>query len=155
MTKRRGDPSPSSAKVTVRRATASHLDSNVFYEARNDPVSRRFSTRTAPIKLAAHEEWYADALKDKSKRLYIIELRGRPVGYCRVEGPKNEISIALLPKDRGVGIASAALKIVRRKSGGKTLTAVMMAENIASKSAFAKAGFTSMSAEGGWETWSA
>jgi L-amino acid N-acyltransferase YncA len=140
-------------RVTLRKARDDANDLRTFFEARNDPVSRKFSRQTEPIDYDSHKKWYSEAINDRETHLFVIQQGGEPVGYCRVEGASNEVSIALLPGFRGIGIGSKALQLVLRPFRGEELKAVIGVDNIASKSAFANAGFTLTRSDGSWETW--
>lgn len=140
-------------KVLLRKATSQEADAMTFFQARNDPVARRFSRNAEPIRYDEHVRWYADAIRDPDRRLFVIECDGERAGYCRVEGSKNEVSIAILPSYRGKHVASEALKIVSEMFARETLVAVIKNDNAASKSLFERAGFLRTGARGDWETW--
>jgi RimJ/RimL family protein N-acetyltransferase len=139
--------------VKLRKARDSKSDCLLFFEARNDPESRRASRNPDLISIDDHKNWYKKALIDPGKSLYVIEDDGQAVGYCRVEGQENEVSVALLPKFRGRGIGSKAIISLSDLFPGKRLKAVVKSDNIQSRKAFEKAGYRLAAKHDLWEVW--
>lgn len=137
----------------MRDAKDSDKDAKTFFLARNDPTTRKFSRNSDSIEYDAHRKWYAASIHDPDKRLFVIECDGEPAGYCRVEGTRNEISIALLPEYRGRHVASGAMIALNRMLASETLLAVIRKDNEPSRILFERAGFRRTGAEGDWETW--
>ena len=140
-------------KVSLRTAAQTDQDCKVFFDARNDPVSRKYSRHPEEIAFGTHVKWFSDAIRDSRRRLYIVELDGKPAGYCRAEGAENEVSIALLSEYRGKHIGSEALRLLSESLEATPLKAVIRSDNAASKVAFERAGFRKASSDGQWETW--
>ncbi len=139
--------------VKLRKARDSESDCLLFFEARNDPESRRASRNSDPISFDNHQNWYKKAVINPGKSLYVIESDGRPAGYCRVEGPENEVSVALLPKFRGRGIGSKAIASLSDLFPGKKLKAVVKSDNLRSRRAFDNAGYRLAAQHDEWEVW--
>jgi RimJ/RimL family protein N-acetyltransferase len=139
--------------VRLRRATSAQADSLLFLRARNDPVSRFFSRAKEEITEEDHLAWYRRALGDPERKMFVVEFDGSPVGYLRVEGPKHEVSVALLPEFRGRGIGPKALELACEHFRGAGLTAVISSDNASSQSSFRKAGFILVDDDGKWQHW--
>lgn len=133
----------------------SESDCKLYFEARNDEISRQYSRNTKPLFYDDHKKWYFKAIGDTDRFLFVIECDGNPVGYCRVEGSEHEISIALLPQYRGRGIGYEVVKMVSDcfKSNRITLHAVINSGNKASLRLFSKAGYVFVCEKKGWQIW--
>jgi RimJ/RimL family protein N-acetyltransferase len=139
--------------LLLRRAVETDEDRRTFFEARNDPVARRYSRDREEIEYDGHEKWFSDAIKNPKRHLFIIEFDGKSAGYCRVEGAENEVSIALLPAHRGKHLGYEALLLLTRYFRKKGLKAVIRNDNVASRLTFSRAGFRQTSSDGVWEVW--
>ena len=140
-------------KVSLRKAKADDMDSNVFFEARNEPEARKYSRNPHAISKAEHVAWFEAAIHDSSRAMFVIEYDGTQVGYCRVEGQDNEVSIAILPDYRGMHIGSETLRLLGEWFRGKQLLGVIREDNMASKRIFETAGFRRKGVRGVWESW--
>jgi len=130
--------------VTVRPATLE--DAPLAWAARNDPEARKQSRQTAEIPLEGHVAWFARALKDPAKHLYVAEWDGVPVGTGRLDVTHGltEVSVAILPGWRGRGHGSAlvvALTCAAADLGYTALRAVARTANAGSLIAFLRAGY--------------
>ena len=106
-------------------------DSQVFFDARNDKESRKYSGNKKPLDRVKHEQWFKDNLLD----CWTIFEWGGPCGYLRKQRVEV-VSIGLLSDFRGLGIAKSALDEVSGK-----LLAFVHKGNKRSVKLFKKCGF--------------
>lgn len=129
----------------LRAATAD--DSERVRAWRNEPDAVAASLTRAPVALADHERWFAAVLADRARRLWIVEDSGRPAGSVRLDlgaaDATAEVSIALDPAARGLGLGRRALELAAAAApdGVARVTARVRSDNAASLLAFAAAGF--------------
>ena len=120
--------------IRFRKATIE--DAKLLFDWRNDPLTRQMSRTTEPVEWTGHVEWLTKRLERQESDLFIFELAGRPVATIRIDG--DEVSYTVAPEDRGHGIATEMLKIIREHFG--SLKAEIFPHNIASIKAAAAAG---------------
>lgn len=110
-------------------------DADFMLELKNDPATMLFAIRThRPIKKEDHYAWL-----EKNVQYFKVleEFNHTPIKVAAVRVQDNEISVWVLPKFRGMGYATTAIKSQRQNE----MTAKIVKENIASMHAFIKAGF--------------
>ncbi|MBL8919445.1 MAG: pseudaminic acid synthase [Myxococcaceae bacterium] len=138
-------PNAQGERVSLRPAT--EADSAALLAWRNDPETRSQSRTTAPVELAAHQQWLARVLGDPKRRLNIAEHEGRAVGQVRLDLVRDgtaELSFALAPEARGKGLSSALLVAAEasaRELGAVTIVAEVRKTNERSLRAFKRAGY--------------
>lgn len=133
---------------------AEPADAHDLWRWRNDPVARAASRNPDPVPFADHQAWFARALADPARTILIGEIDGSPVGMVRLDAGSDgaEVSIALDPERRGAGLGGALMRVGLARSGARTFTAVLRADNAASRRLFAGAGFRQVAADGLWLT---
>ncbi len=123
-------------------------DYEVVFGWRNDRLSREMFFDNEPISLDKHRSWFAEAIKDKMRRIYIGEIDKKPVGIARFDLQKKkkeaEVSITVSPIMRGKGLGKELL--ISSIDNLEThldiqLFARVKNINLASKSIFESAGF--------------
>lgn len=135
--------------ATIGLREASSADADVLRAWRNDPVTRSASFDTAEVDPATHVAWLAGVLGDPDRRLWIGERGGVPVGTVRVDGGTGHddpatISVAVAPAQRGTGVAPRLIGRAARAwfdAGRGAIDAWIRTDNVASRRAFARAGF--------------
>ena len=99
-------------------------DSNDLFIWRNDIKTRRCSLNEKSISLEEHQEWFANALKNKHIDFLICEIDHKKVGVCRFDVNKlnnqAEISININPDYRGKGFGKKFLILAINKFLKKT-----------------------------------
>ena len=130
--------------LTLRDALAN--DAERAFDWRNAASTRQFSGNPAPIDPAGHRDWWARALSDPARLLWIAMVGNRPAGVLRydVAGTAAEVSIYLDPLLTGLGLGTELLRIGEKRladHGVDTVTARIDPGNIASRRSFASAGF--------------
>jgi predicted dehydrogenase/RimJ/RimL family protein N-acetyltransferase len=130
--------------LALRPAAAE--DSERLLAWRNDPASVASSLTRAPVPEADHANWYQRLLADPDRVLWIAEDSGRPAGSVRFDRDSDgtaEVSIALEPAARGLGLAAPALELATAAAEGfaATLVARVREANTPSLRAFARAGY--------------
>ena len=134
------------APVTARPATLA--DSSLLLRWRNDPETRAVSRSTDRVSWEGHTGWYARAVEDPERELYVIERGGAPVGTVRfdaLEGPEWEVSITLAPEARGHGLSRPVLAAGESVHGarhpGAVVIAAILPGNVPSRRLFTGAGY--------------
>ena len=82
---------------------AKDVHSEMLWEWRNDPMTRQMSNNTEKISWEDHSCWYEKVLLDNSRKLYLGEERGIPIGVVRFDKCDNEeyvyeVSINISPE---------------------------------------------------------
>lgn len=133
---------------------AEPADAHDLWRWRNDPVARAASRNPDPVAFADHKAWFARALADPARTILIGEIDGAAIGMVRLDESSDhaEISIALDPEHRGLGLGARLLKYVLAHKQASLFTATVRADNIASQRLFAGAGFRQVAANGPWLT---
>ena len=138
-----------SGAVRIRSATTG--DADLLLRWRNDPHTVAMSGTPSAIDREAHVAWFARALADPNRPIFIGEAdEDEPIGMCRFDVDQSHrsavVSIALDPAARGRHLSPrllragiAALRAKRPEIA--TLDAVIRHENAASLRLFAAAGF--------------
>lgn len=130
--------------VELRPATME--DSDRLLAWRNDPVTRAGSLDTAPVSPGTHREWMKRTLGSTDRVLRVAELEGRPIGAVRLDRHDDAalISITLSPEARGRRLAPSVLRHAAALAGHlgiRRIDATIRVDNVASRRAFAAAGF--------------
>ncbi len=132
--------------VTLR--PAEEADRLPLWRWRNDPDTRRASFDQAEIPLEEHSRWFEESLSRGERRMYVILADGVDAGMLRLDLGDGEatVSVNVAPEWRGRGIATRALRSLCREAFGplglRRLKAKIKPENLASRIAFERAGFT-------------
>ncbi len=116
-------------------------DAAAVWKWRNEKTTRAYSFNTAYIPLGEHKEWFAEAIKDKTRKLFVVTYGRKKIGFVRIDfeaGP--EMNIALDKRYRKLGIGPRVIRIACGLAG-KSVVARIKAENTASIKAFGRAGF--------------
>ena len=121
---------------SVRLAKPMARDSRFVLALRNRPEVRAASGNAAVITVREHAAWWCTC-KDP---IYVIKADDRRAGYVRLDGA-HRVSIALMPWARGRGIASRALRALRRRHQHHTLLARIRVGNESSIRLFASCGY--------------
>ena len=136
--------------LTLRPAR--HEDAPFLLALRNEPAVRENSRQPRVIEAARHERWLRETLADHAnRRLYVIEVDGLPAGTARLDRVpdclprKAEMSLALVPKLRGLGLARSVIQELighlQAIGWAHLATATVRAANLPSVAAFTRAGF--------------
>lgn len=122
------------ADLSYRAATID--DARVLFDWRNDPLTRAMSRNDAPVEWGEHLAWLERRLALPEPHLYVVEAEQTPVATFRIDS--DEISYTVAPGHRGVGIATASLRLARQRFGA--LRAEIKTDNVASIKAATRAG---------------
>ena len=140
-------------EIKIRLANTSDCDD--IYRWRIDPVANSmFFNKSIPA-FEEHRIWFAAALNDVRRRLYIGELNGAKIGVCRFDSTvKNslaEVSINMNPMARGRGFGKKFLVLsiqhylIKNKHD---LLAKIKPVNVASLNIFESSGFKPVLTDG-------
>ncbi len=123
-------------------------DSHLFWEWRNDPLTRAMSKQTEWIPWETHRAWYAAAASNPHIHMRIAMENSHPVGAFRLENDQQGdaiVSINVSPEFRGHGKGKQILElgclIGFLKLRCDTLTAAIKKDNLVSKNLFMDLGF--------------
>lgn len=129
-------------------------DCAMLWRWRNDPLTRRMQRASDAVPWRQFESWYARALANPERAILIASpCRGGDaddlgVAQFLLHGPAGvaEIGLNLNPCYRGRGLATPLIQRfcaeAQRALPFKAIVAHVKAENIPSRRAFARAGFT-------------
>lgn len=94
------------ANLVLRSATLA--DAELLLQWRNDEETRKASLSEAPVALNEHLQWLDRVLKDQSRKLFIVEQNGNPIGTVRADwlNGKWKMSWTVSPSSRGKGLAA-------------------------------------------------
>ena len=129
--------------MLIRRATDSDLRD--LWEWRNDRLTREMSVNSEPVPFDVHSAWYARALRDPRRLIYIGELSTQKIGMARFDLCDNEteVSINLNPAARERRLAAPFLmaSVVEFDRKEVPLLATIRKKNAASIRCFESCGF--------------
>ncbi len=134
--------------VTVRKAI---LDDRVkIYKWRNEPSIYNKGFSGQPVEWDEHCEWFAGQFYNQWCEMYIIRADGKDVGQIRFQFSEVNhvwyVSIYITDKHTRKGIGWRAIRIASNRllriTSFPTIEAMFLSQNIASKKAFKKAGYT-------------
>ena len=131
---------------------AKDVHSEMLWEWRNDPMTRQMSNNTEKISWEDHSCWYEKVLLDNSRKLYLGEERGIPIGVIRFDKCDNEensyeVSINISPGSRGKGfgkkiITNGIRRFLKEVENCKFIRAEVKTDNESSIKLFKSCGFT-------------
>jgi RimJ/RimL family protein N-acetyltransferase len=131
--------------TTVSLRPAAEKDCLEILAWQEEPGARAHFHNPAIPSMAEHRAWFARTLSDPDRTLSIISCDGRPAGYIRLDRNQGqdayEVSILVSAAFQRRGVAAAGLRCAGRLIGASTLIARIRPANLASRRAFASAGF--------------
>lgn len=122
-------------------------DTQLLLEWRNDPVTVRNSMTRSEVNEKVHREWMEKILKDSDRKLFILEIEGKPAGQLRLDKIADstaEISYGLGEDFRGRGYGRLLIEEAEKLAaalGVDRLQAEVLPHNEASCRIFKKQGF--------------
>lgn len=127
----------------VRRARPD--DEPLFFEWRNEAVTREQSFSDAPVAWSSHRQWFEAKLRNTATKMFVGEGRGVPIGQARLdfEGAEGVLSYSIDSMWRGRGWGRWLVSEVTRRAGhsGRILRAYVQPANTASRRIFARLGW--------------
>jgi len=137
-------PDAARGPVAVRPATLE--DVRRVWEWRNDPEARGASFTTREIPFEEHRDWFARAVADPRRRMFVILAHGRAVGYVRftLDDDRAEISVGVDALERGRGYGTVAIGIASDlvlTGPVRRVVAHVKTDNPRSRATFERAGF--------------
>lgn len=120
-------------------------DRDLLYEWRNDAAVRSASFRSQEVSVAEYEAWLKKKLADPASSIYILEVKGKPMGQVRLDRQDKK---AFIPYDvsapfRGQGYGKLLLTLVEQEAAKESLVLVgqVKKDNIASQVIFQSLGY--------------
>mgnify|MGYP003394995869 CR=1 FL=1 len=111
--------------LTLQPATLK--DAELLLSWRNDPDTRRQSRNTGEAELAEHIAWLTKSLAMPTRKLYIAEDDGLPIGTVRADEDTDgytEVSYTVAPSARGKGHGKRmAVQFAQEQLEGRKLKA--------------------------------
>ncbi len=132
-------------ELILRPATAADKERVLAW--RNAPFVVARSSSNRPVEPAEHERWFAAALADPDRRVYLIEVDGTPVGVVRFDRREETavISVFLAEEHAGRGYGTRAIGEGCRLAAAawpiRTVRACVRMDNLPSYKSFTRAGF--------------
>ena len=114
---------------------------------RNDPLAVAMSKTPGAVEETGHLAWFAKAVKDPRRALFIAVEDGRNLGMVRFDKPDDTwlVSINMAPEARGKGYGRAvlteAIAMLRASNGPCRLSAEIKDSNATSLRLFERCGF--------------
>jgi RimJ/RimL family protein N-acetyltransferase len=134
------------SNVQLRPATID--DAEQIWKWRNEQDVRGASRKSDSIQLDDHVRWFERRLHESDVVILIVSDEGGiDIGYVRfeIEADEAEISIALDPESRGMGLGTAAIRsasdLLINTGRVRTIVALIKSHNEGSVRAFNKAGY--------------
>lgn len=130
--------------LSLREVTVS--DARLLYDWHNDPQTRAVSFGSARVPWNGHVTWLDRALRSPEVSMRIAELGDIAIGVVRLERAdlRVTISVTVAPTSRGQNLAVPLIWAgvdLARGLGVQAVDAFIRPENLASRRAFASAGF--------------
>jgi RimJ/RimL family protein N-acetyltransferase len=132
---------------SVSLRPAAQDDELLLYQWQIHPETREFARNPQPPTLREHRNWFAQRMGNDGSRIFIILHGAEPGGCLRLDRVANgpapvwEVSINIAPDCHRLGLAKAALVLIREEMPGAELVAHVMPRNQASHALFRSAGF--------------
>lgn len=138
----------SMAELTLRSVQAD--DAHLLWTWANERSVREFSFTPEPIPWERHEAWFEDRTRDPNCRFYVaLDDAGDPVGQIRFEldpTGRAEVHLSIAAEHRGRGYGTTMLRracaLYLTELPRTTIHAQVKWDNVASRRAFEKAGFS-------------
>ena len=134
------------SNLKLRPATTD--DAERVWNWRNEPSVRAASRESEPIPLDDHKRWFERRLQESDVMILIVSGEdGIDIGYVRfeIEADEAEISVALDPESRGMGLGTAAIRsasdLLINTGRVRTIVALIKPGNEGSVRAFSNAGY--------------
>ncbi|WP_158219785.1 GNAT family N-acetyltransferase [Ideonella sp. A 288] len=138
ITTRHGRSAPAPA---WRLRLAEPRDEALLLRWRNDPAARQASHQQDLVDAAVHMQWFARALRDPERQIFIAELDGQPVAMARLEREPggHQLSWFVDEAARGRGVGRRLLAEVLAATPG-AIRAEIKSDNAASRRLAASVG---------------
>jgi RimJ/RimL family protein N-acetyltransferase len=115
----------------------------------NHPLARKNSFRSEPIAWDEHKKWFNERMADAKTTIYILCTNDEKLGSVRFEEKRKGIRISVMLNPDYIGkrlgaelIRKGIEKYVKEKKPDQPIIAEVKGDNVSSKKAFLKAGFT-------------
>ncbi len=145
------------SRLLLRPATLD--DSEFLLALRNDPETVKNSMRQCRVTPEDHEAWLAKSIADQTRRIFIAEDGTLPVARGQLDEyfDGTYISVSVIASERGKGygreVISELAGYAHDWTPTKPVRAEIKPENIASRKAFAAAGFRCILPHASVEVW--
>ena len=137
--------------------------SEMIWEWRNDPITRKMSVNSEKVSWEEHTSWYEKVLLDKCRKIYLGVESGIPIGVVRFDKSDNEnyvyeVSITISPENRGKGFGKQLLnngirRLYKEVRNCKFIRAEVKKDNKSSNKLFKSCGFIFIKDESGMNTY--
>ena len=137
--------------------------SEMIWEWRNDPITRKMFINGEKVSWEEHSSWYKKVLLDNCRKLYIGEESGIPIGVVRFDKDYNkkytyEVSINISPTSRRKGFGKKLLtngirRLLREVENCKFIRAEVKKDNESSNKLFMSYGFIFIEDESGMNSY--
>ena len=131
----------------IKLVKASIEDCDLYFKWVNDPLVRKNSFSSAPIKYQDHQEWFRKKIESENSILLKGLLQDKPIGQVRIEieDTKGIVNYSIDQKYRsnnyGYQLISAAIDFLKKNSNCEFIEGRVKLENIPSQKIFNKLNF--------------
>ncbi|MEY8204733.1 MAG: UDP-2,4-diacetamido-2,4,6-trideoxy-beta-L-altropyranose hydrolase [Bermanella sp.] len=137
------------SQPNIRLRPMDKQDESTLFSWQCEAGNRKYSGTAQPPSLAEHAAWYASALNDASRRMWLVMFNGDECGYVRldvrsaqgVERKLEEVSVLISQKYRKLGLAHGAITELKKRCLFGVMDAQVAADNRASLCLFNGLGF--------------
>jgi RimJ/RimL family protein N-acetyltransferase len=138
--------------VTLRPAT--EQDRDLLLSWRNDNGTRSAALCSAPVLDDEHDRWLKASLSSATRRIYVAEDQGVPVGTLRTDQREDgiELSWTVAPEARGRGLGKRIVEAGLCTVSGRVFAQIRI-ENSASKAIARSLGFEQLASRAGISYW--
>jgi len=137
--------------------------SEMIWEWRNDPITRKMFVNSEKVSWEEHTSWYEKVLLDKCRKLYVGEEGGIPIGVVRFDKCDDEeyvyeVSINISPTSRRKGFGKQLLtngirRLLKEVDNCKFIRAEVKKDNVSSNKLFMSCGFIFIEDESGMNSY--
>lgn len=131
-------------KYTLRKAN--ERDVKLLFDWKNEKLCVRNSLSGREVSWEEHYTWFMQALKDKKRKIFILEADEQPVGQIRLDREKDMavVSYSIAEEFRGQHLGREILCLAERESviwNIRKLKADVLSCNIPSQKLFLDLGY--------------
>jgi hypothetical protein len=127
---------------------ASQQDCEQLYKWQIEPTTRKYALNPSTPSWLEHQQWFKQRTSAYNHQLYVITCLGSSLGMVRLdplaEPNTYQVSIVTAPNHKRLGVAKAALMLIRMVIPQATFKATILPANTASQSLFFQQGYHSI-----------
>lgn len=145
----------SAGEDTIALRPATMDDREMVFRWRNDPFILGHGSSQREVQWEEHKQWFENTIFGESRKTFIVLNQGDPIGQVRFDRQDEQtavVSVYLLQAFTGRGLGVQAIRMgcdaIFESWVIDRIVACVREDNLASRSAFLKAGFQEANATG-------